>query len=466
MTHYEDTSERITSHRAVPDFTRKLQWFRASLLVVLALSSYLSIPLISGGRLLVPSFLTVALAPLLFLTVRRSLSITDKVSLSKIVFVLLLSIALSPGYQYLTEKFLSLAQCFLALAVLLMTVRLMQQVRSHVLERALLVLWLLIVAGSILEVTGVIRDISDGFRTWAYEGIYAIYDSDERDLSFVGWLRPKLFSTEPSHVTKIFIAAINSWLLVRVSGTKVAIVAAATVAMFFIMGSPMLIVSVAITLVILVWNRHARVHARVSMVFAALVIGTLFVAFFGESTLSTLTTRIERIGDTESDEELSRTSENLRVVYPFVTLVDTWSRWPVFGVGIGGKEVVMEHSVFRGVDPKFALGTNATAEFGTLLGLFGGTWFIWLLMKQASQTGVRRVGLMLVIAAMFSQLLGGMETFRYWGFIALFWGALAVADAEPSGHAGYPRFENSRAGIVAGSACGDQRARRFEMISR
>jgi hypothetical protein len=356
----------------------------------------------------------------------------DKVFLPKVVCVLLLSIALSPGYAYVSEKFLSLVQCVLALAILLMTVRLMQELRRDVLERALLVLWSVIMVGSILEVTGVIRDISDAFRTWAYEGTYTLYAGEYRDIKFVGWRRPNLFSTEPSHVTKIFIAAINSWLLVRLTGAKVAIVVGATAIMFTIMGSPMLVVSAAITLAILVWNRRASIHAKVTMVLAALVIGMLLVAFFGESSLSTLTTRIERIGERGFDEQLSLTSENLRVVFPFVTLVDTWGRWPMFGVGIGGREVVMEHSVFRGVNPKFAIGTNATAEFGIFLGLLGGTSFIWLLLRQALQSGVRRLGLMVVVAGLFSQLLGGLESFRYWGFIALFWGALVVADTEPS----------------------------------
>ena len=38
---------------------------------------------------------------------------------------------------------------------------------------------------------------------------------------------------------------------------------------------------------------------------------------------------------------------------------------------------------------------------------------------------------MLVIGALVSQLNGSIDSFRYWGFVALFWGAVAVADSEP-----------------------------------
>ena len=154
--------------------------------------------------------------------------------------------------------------------------------------------------------------------------------------------------------------------------------------------------------------------------------------------LSTVTTRLERIGDRTSG-VLDTTSMNLRVIFPYVTLVNVWSRWPLFGVGIGGKEVILDR-MFSGVDnPLLAIGTSATAEFGTFLGLLGGAWFIWLLLMQASQTGAQRLGLMLVIGALLSQLQGGMESFRYWGFIALLWGALAVADTQANGDGGLPR---------------------------
>ena len=181
------------SNHGVTYFVPRWQFYRAALLVVIALSTYLNLPLVSGGRLLVPSFPTVALIPFLFLSARRNLSFADKLFLPKIAFVLLVSIAFSPGYIYLTEKFLSLVQFCLAISVTVLTVRLMQQIRGEVLERALLVLWCLLLIGSVLEVTGLTRVISDAFRTWAYGGMYTLYEGDVRDVNFVGWIRPKVF---------------------------------------------------------------------------------------------------------------------------------------------------------------------------------------------------------------------------------------------------------------------------------
>jgi hypothetical protein len=415
------------------DFAPTLQFYRAALLVVLALTTYLYLPLASGGRLLVPSFPTVALIPILFLTVRRNLSITDELFLPKIVFVLILSIAFSPGHIYVAEKFLSLAQLFLALAVAILTVRLMHQLRHKVLERALLVLWSLLVVGSVLEVTGLIRGASDAFREWAYGGVYTLYDGDARDINFVGWPRPKFFATEPSVVSRMFIVSINSWLAVRVTGKKTVILVAATGLMFLIMGSPMFVVSGAITLTILVWNRQASIQSRVATVFSALIVSVLFLAFFGGSAVSTVSERLDRIGATTASGEIQHRSENIRAVVPWINLVNTWSRWPLFGVGIGGKEIVAEYSPLSNASLNTAIGTNAVAEVGMYLGLLGGAWFVWLLLRQASHTGVERLGLLLVLVFLFSLLMGGIESFRYWGHIALLWGAIAVADARGSG---------------------------------
>ncbi len=453
---HERASEPTVGIHEATSFEPRWQLYRAMLLVVAALATYLYLPLLSGGRLLVPSFPTVAMMPLLYLTVRRNISTADKLFLPKVVFVLLLSMAFSPGYAYLTEKFLSLVQFSLAIVVTVMTVRLMQQMRREVVERSLLVVWCLLLAGSVLEVAGLTREISDAFRARVYEEMYTLYDGDLRDISFVGWVRPKVFSTEPSCVTKMFIVAVNAWLLIRVTKIKAVTAAAATGAMFVIMGSPMYVVSVAMTLAVLVWNPLSSIQTRVATVLAALIVSVLFVATFGDTAFSTLETRIQRIGTTEPDGQLEIRSENLRAVIPWVSLVNNLSRWPIFGVGIGGKEVALEESGLDLLSYKRVMGANASAEVWSYLGLLGGTLFIWLLLKQASHTGVRRLGLMLILVFLFSQLMGGLDSFRYWGHITLLWGALAVADSNVNGAANPPRRMGSRASSIDERAFGHQ----------
>jgi hypothetical protein len=431
LAQYENTSEGIAASGSLTDTEPSSQTYCAVLFVAFALGTYLSVPLAPGGRLLVPSVLTVGLMPVLFLAVRRSLTMTDVLFVLNVFFMLCVSIALSPGYEYIQEKVLSLIQLCLALAAVVMTVRLMRQMRLEVLERALLVLALSMVVLAVLELLGVTRAVSDAFRLWAYDGVFTLYSNEDRDLNMVGWERPKVFSEEPSHATRMFVASINAWLLVRVTPWKVAIAGAATAIMLLIMGSPIVFASAAITLTIFVWNKRASVLSRVTTVLLVALASTLFVTFYDEGTLSKVVSRVERIGDRGSTDQLQVTSENLRLVIPYLTLADTWSRWPFFGVGIGGKEIVMEHTSYPGVQPRHVLGTNVMGELGTYLGLIGAAWFLWLLARQGAATGVQRLGLLLLICAIMAQLEGGMMTFRFWGFIALYWGALAVVDSLP-----------------------------------
>ena len=411
--------------------TLSQQGFAATLLLCIIVCTYLHIPLVSGGRLLIPSFPAVALAPLLFLTIRRHITAPDIVFLISFGFLLIFSIAFSPGHSYVTEKAFSLVQCCIAVAITVATVRLMLVIEVGVLERTLLALLCLIVFGSILEVVGITKDASDAFRQWAYEGTYTLYHGDDRDMNFVGWLRPKVFSTEPSHVTTLFVTVLNAWLLLRVNKQKLLIAAIATVVMFTVMGSPMYVVSAAITFSILVWNQKATRRTKTLMVLFAILLSIIFVAVFGESTLSTVTQRLDRIGDTTAGGQLDVTSENLRVVFPYLILFEVWSQWPVFGAGIGGKEVVAEGIfVLQGADPRVGLGTNGLAQGGIYLGILGVAWFLWIFLRHAGHIGIQRLGLLLVLVGLMAQLQGGVDSIRFWGFISPLWGALAVADRQ------------------------------------
>jgi len=204
----------------------------------------------------------------------------------------------------------------------------------------------------------------------------------------------------------------------------------------------MFVVSAAMTLAILVWNRRASIRTRVAMVLATLLVSALFVAMFGDTALSSLESRVERIGATGPGGQLEVRSENTRAVTPWIALANTLGRWPIFGVGFGGKELVFEHSTIAASTYKIAMGGNAITQVGMYLGILGGAWFIWLLLRQASHTGVQRLGLMLAMVFLFSMLMGGLDSFRYWGHIALLWGALAVADSDATGGAWPPRSKD------------------------
>jgi hypothetical protein len=311
------------------------QWVRALLLILIALSTYLSVPLVSGGRMLVPSFPTVALLPILFVVVWRDVDLSDCVFMLKVFFVLIASIALSPGLAYATQKIFALIQCCMGIVAAAVAVKLMQQMRIVVLERALCALWVLVIAGCLLEIAGIITAASDSFRTWAYGDTFTVYDAINRDINMVGWLRPKLFSVEPSHVTKLFIASVNAWLIVRVTWPKVWITVAATLVMLIIMGSPMILASAAITFAVVLWNTRAKPRTKVAMVLVAVIVASVFAAFYADSRVAVISDRLTNINEESIEEGNEMGSEEKRLVYPYVVLVETLLLLPFFCLGFG-----------------------------------------------------------------------------------------------------------------------------------
>ena len=105
------------------------------------------------------------------------------------------------------------------------------------------------------------------------------------------------------------------------------------------------------------------------------------------------------------------------LLLPYLVLVDTVFRSPLFGAGVGGKEVIADERNVSANSSTMVVGNNALAAVGIFLGVVGGALFIYLVLMQMRQTGVRRIGLMAVILILFSQLMGGIDTFRYWGFV-------------------------------------------------
>lgn len=246
-------------------------------------------------------------------------------------------------------------------------------------------------------------------------------------------------------MTKFFIASVNAWLLVRVTWRKALVVAGATVAMLVIMGSPMLLVSAAITLAIVAFNPRQHLRSRVATVAVVMLVGACVGAFFASSTFSTAVTRVESVASSsETEQGNEANADERRILVPYQVLADTLVRYPIFGAGVGGKEVIADERNMAMNSSTLVIGNNALAAFGIFLGLIGGALFFYLLFQEMRHTGVRRLMLMAAMLLLFSQLMGGIDTFRYWGFIALLWGALAVGDSaldrydQPNGDARRP----------------------------
>ena len=293
---------------------------RASLLVLFLLSVYVEVPLYLGDTadsLFVPSFFTLLiLAPVLFLIYHRKIYTYEVIFIVQVALVLALSAVLSPGLIYVNEKVIGLLQTMASITAGLLLLKLLGDLDRRWVEWILAALCALLLVGATLEVAGVLSPASDAFREAAFGRTEAgIYSSDSRDREITGFVRPKFFTTEPSLLAIGFLVFVNSWLVLTYSKKRLVLAGLGTGMMLMLTGSPVVLLSVAVSLAI-AWFKKPSLLS-LAFIGALVCTASLGFALVQPETFSSLTTRV---GDSvENLGTLKTTSENRRIVFPYIT---------------------------------------------------------------------------------------------------------------------------------------------------
>lgn len=101
----------------------------------------------------------------------------------------------------------------------------------------------IVVVGSVLELYGGLRPVSDAFRN-AFLGFRGLYAADRRDLATFGEIRPRFFAPEPSNVGVTAGSCILMWFLsfVRYGRRRLALAAFLFAIAFIVIRSPSILV--------------------------------------------------------------------------------------------------------------------------------------------------------------------------------------------------------------------------------
>ncbi len=394
----------------------------AALFGFILLTVYTEIPLYLTETFYIPSFLTVLSIPLLA-AVCRTVHKQDALFILKIAGVLLLTALLSPGRAFIGHKFIGVIQTMTSITAGMLLFRLMTLLDEKTLRKVLFVLSAALVVGSLLEVSGLIKGFSDSFREAVYVGDgYRVYENDARDIALTGFSRPKLFTSEPSLLAIGFFAFVNSWLILAFNRRNFLTAVLATLVMIFTTGSPILLLSLSVSFVTIMLNIR-RAAGRVLAVVMAAALFVLLAAIlysateFGPLLMKRMTSSAEHAAS------YTVTSENLRIVFPYITLVDVMRGSPVFGTGISGKEVVEAYSTLP-LDPALAFGNNNLAAMFIYFGAAGSALFLLVFIRYLRGKGVENVFMLAVILTFFSQGMGAFESPRFWGYVFLFIGVM------------------------------------------
>lgn len=396
------------------------------LFVLFCIYTEISLDLINDRVL--PAFPFIFLIPVLVVWLKKAIKRDDLVLLLDVGIILLASVLFSRGLSYWLAKTVGVIQMMVSMIGGILLFRLTISLRVRLVDRILLIMWVVLLLGAVLEVLGPLRDVSDSFRAWVYNvGGYRVYDNDLRDIALTGNLRPKCFASEPSLLGIGFAVFINGWLLLRPTNKRFWIVIPSSVMAAVVIGSPVVLVSILMSIVSYInsaWHYRQRWIKKLLYVSGGILLLVSTILFQGDALAKRF--GAERFGESAG----VNTSENIRLFLPYQAAITVLGSSPLFGAGISGKEAAHEIVDFPFiVEPVHLFGNNVAALF-MYLGIVGGLSLTYVLRRYMYATGIRRFGLFLFFAFSLGQTMGGFESPRFWGYLFLIMGLLYHADVQ------------------------------------
>jgi hypothetical protein len=291
--------------------------------------------------------------------------------------------------------------------------------------RKTLLAWMVfITVGVVLEtLLPAMRDMSDAFRQVAYDGRF-IYESGARDLRDYGFMRPNLFTQEPSHISKAFIVFGAGWCLLSPSRKRFLTLLGFTAVLLAFLRSPFVLLALPLAWILDRMTSDQPVSRRVAV--GIPLLGVVVVAF-----TQVFSARLLRIANGEDY------SFFLRYQAPYEVALRSIEQYPVFGVGIGAKEALLDEmrtvfSAFLGPSAALDQGAltfnNGFANMIMFFGLVGTVVFYFLVVQWAKGFGVRPL-VTLSVVSLFLQ--NDVEGIRVWTSIALILGCYVLAKRYP-----------------------------------
>ena len=390
--------------------------------VFLIVSAYLEIPFAVADGLYVPSFFVLCILPFMLVHLKRDFSISDFYFLTALACLLLLSVLASPGKEYLSRKVLGLVQTMASVVMGLVLVKFFEKVSKKAVSRILLSIILVIIVGAALEILGPLRIISDGFRDYVYFGSpYGVYSAEDRDIALAGFERPKFFASEPSLVATGLFVFINSWLVLNPSPRRIMAALFFNATSLYLTASPNMIYSALASLCIY-WVYRGGISKVASSIFYLLPVFAVIIWALPEEAPERL---MARFSDAFFNvDTYAYTSENIRLVFPFITMFDILQQSPFFGIGISGHDLVETYSSLP-FDGLSAFGNNNIAAVFSYLGLVGGPLFFIILYKYVkSCIGYQSLLAFLMCYVGLCLMMGGLQTPRFWSYVFLFLAAI------------------------------------------
>lgn len=389
---------------------------------------YTAVPLLLPGGIEFPVAATLVTVPLLLAINAPRVRVTHLAWLAGLVGVAAATVFLAPqagAYLGARTKGLVLWTYSLVCAYAL-TLEVTRWPREH-LARLMLGFSLVLLAGCLLEIAGLLRPISDAFRRAAFPT--GALEFRARDLEIAGFERPRLFVSEPSDVAKFLLLTSFAYVTLSTSRFRHAVGLGLCVAATAVTRSPIAVLLLPLQALVIMLGRPLvpapRVFSR-PLAAAVLVAAAVFASGFAAALLSS------RIVEAAEGRDASSV---IRIIVPVVTAWEALNASPWWGAGISGTESI-EGSIELGfelagiaaladptsMDSEMSIANHVGNAFWLHwinLGLIGGLVSIWLMAALMQSLGVRRLWFAFGAIFVFAQTMGAAHAPYFWSFVGL-----------------------------------------------
>jgi len=291
----------------------------------------------------------------------------------------------------------------------------------------------LVLAFGILEHFQPFRDFSDVVRQLLYShDSQFLYVGDDRDVALHGAIRPKVFTQEPSHPAKFVAVATTIWFLLSKRKDRTVIALLGCAAGYLILRSPSIFVG-PILIAYFSFFGTSRITGR----FAGVKVTALLVTLLAMATLPEWVgllpgARAEAIANSKDGSMIMRLSAPLAISYEAI------AHNPLFGLGIGGKEVAtdMVFSIYArytevNLDYQFQQNEvygwgNGLFQFVAYCGVFGSALFLGWYVRFCKRLLTPDWPSLLIVFFLLLAVDGGFNMLRPWSYFFFVAAALHI----------------------------------------
>lgn len=325
------------------------------------------------------------------------------------------------AFDQFSERFKGIIQLIYSSSVALLFFINMRKWDPKLVSKLFIGFALFILIGATLEVYTPFKYLSDDFRHWIFRR--GVYEADWRDLYIYGQIRPKLFTSEPSHVAKFYILSLFVWFALSKNAWRYMAYIFLAVVGLIVIRSPIIILSIPLALAVEIFLRKSINLGSIvtkekpviqGTLFALIIISLLFLA----AALSTILAQRTRIVIAGTDGSFAG-----RITGPALITLNTVKEYPIWGAGITGKEaisdVIFDSYWAVGVrrNDVYAAGCNFLALFISYYGVLGGVLFVVGFMALLRRLEIKNGMFVTLSILIFSQTMGGFVGLRTWGYV-------------------------------------------------